>query len=204
MESNLHCPACDSDSMILNQSEYEVEHFGTVLLSVSSCKKCGYKHTDVTTLTEQEPIALTAKITSLDDLNIRVIKSGTATVSIPEFRATITPGPHSEGYISNAEGVLDKVADALMFMLGMTKGKELRKGERLLRKIQTAKDHKPNFTLVIKDPLGNSAIVSPEAGKVKKRRLTNGELSKLKFGQYTERLELKPEKSQRRIRAKSF
>lgn len=115
---------------------------------------------------------------------MRVIKSGTATVSIPEFRATITPGPYSEGYISNVEGILGKVEDALTFMLSSAKGKSLEKGEKMLRKIRISREQRPNFTLVIKDPLGNSAIVSSQHGKVKKRTLTKTELLKVKFGQY--------------------
>jgi len=184
MEKSSRCPACDSNSMTFNQTQYEVEHFGSVLLSVSKCQKCSYKHTEVTTLTAQEPIALTAKIISSEDLKIRVIKSGTATVSIPEFRATVTPGPYSEGYISNVEGILEKVEDALTFMLGSAKGKSLQKGEKMLGKIRIAREQNPNFTLVIKDPLGNSAIVSSRSGKVKKRPLTKAELQKLRFGQY--------------------
>ncbi len=184
MEISSNCPACDAESMVNNQTQYEVEHFGSVLLSVSTCQKCGYKHTDITTLTTREPLALRAKITSPEDLKIRVIKSGTATVSIPEFHATITPGPYSEGYISNVEGILGKVEDALTFMLGSAKGKTLQKGERMLKKMRMAREQRPNFTLVIKDPLGNSAIVSSQHGKVKKRTLTKTELLKVKFGQY--------------------
>jgi len=40
-----------------------------------------------------------------------VIKSGTTTIRIPEFGAKITPGPYSEGFITNVEGVLSKVED---------------------------------------------------------------------------------------------
>lgn len=177
------CPSCDTESMMTSQTEYEVEHFGSVLLSVVTCQKCGYKHTDVITLTEREPIALTAKISSVEDLNMRVIKSGTATVSMPEFGASITPGPYSEGYISNVEGILDRVEDALTFMLTTAKGRRLAKGERLLKQIHMAKD-KPRFTLVIKDPFGNSAIVSPNNRKVRKRRLTKRELLNVKYGQF--------------------
>lgn len=184
MQVSLRCPACDSDSLISSQTQYEVEHFGSVLLSVSRCQKCGYKHTDVTTLTAREPTALTAKITSPEDLKMRVIKSGTATISIPEFRATITPGPYSEGYISNVEGILGKVEDALTFMLGSAKGRTLQKGERILKRMRMARDENPKFTLVIKDPLGNSAIVSPQQGKAKSRTLTRAELMKIQFGQY--------------------
>jgi len=184
MNTKSHCPSCDSDSMLLTQSQYEVEHFGPVLLSVANCQNCGYKHTDVTTLTAQEPVCLSAKITSVDDLDMRVIKSGTATVNIPEFDATITPGPYSEGYISNVEGILSRVEDALMFMLSSAKGPSLRKGKRMLKRMRMTKERKPNFTLVIKDPLGNSALVSSTVGKVKKRKLTTLELTKVKFGQY--------------------
>jgi zinc finger protein len=136
------------------------------------------------TLTNREAVALTAKISSLDDLNMRVIKSGTATISIPEFGATVTPGPYSEGYISNVEGLLAKIEDALTFMLSTAKGKRLKKGETMLKKMRTARDSKPRFTLVIRDPLGNSAIVSPNPHKIKKRKLTNRELRTNKFGQY--------------------
>jgi zinc finger protein len=170
--------------MQTSQTEYEVEHFGTVLISVSACTRCGYRHSDVTTLTNREPIELRTKIWSPEDLNIRVIKSGTATVSIPEFRATITPGQYSEGYISNVEGILSKIEDALTFMLSTAKGQKLRKGEAMLRKMRAARDSKPKFTLVIKDPLGNSAIVASNPKKVRKRNLTPRELRHIKFGQY--------------------
>jgi len=180
---NLLCPCCASDSMELSQSEYEVEHFGPVLLSVAACRNCGYKHTDLLTLNAREPTVLTAKIDSIDDLNIRVVKSGTATVIIPEFGATITPGPYSEGYVSNVEGVLGKIEDSLTFMLSSAKGKSLRKGVRMLKKIRTAIE-KPNFTFVMKDPFGNSALVSIKPGKIKKHRLTRTELLKVKFGEH--------------------
>jgi len=182
--ANLRCPSCDTESMLTSQTEYEVEHFGSVLLSVVSCAKCGYRHTDVMTLTEREPLALTATISSLEDLNIRVIKSGTATVSIREFGATITPGPYSEGYISNVEGILDRIQDALIFMLSTADGKRLAKGEKMLKQFRAAKESKPHFTLTLKDPFGNSAIVSPNPRKVKKRRLTKRELRTVKYGQF--------------------
>jgi len=178
------CPACDSESVLTSQTKYEVEHFGSVLLSVSRCERCGYRHSDVTSLTNNQPLSLTMKVVSLDDLNTRVIKSGTATVSIPEFGASITPGPYSEGYISNVEGILAKIEDALTFMLSTAKGQRLRRGEKMLKKIRAARDSNPRFTLVIRDPLGNSAIISPGPSKVRKRILTLKELEKTKFGQY--------------------
>jgi len=169
--------------MLNSQTEYNVESFGSVLLNVSICGRCGYKHTDVINLTSREPVSIAARITSPDDLTLRVIKSGTATVSIPEFGATITPGPYSDGYISNVEGILQRIEDALTFMLSSARGRRLKKGERMLNQIRSAKE-KPRFTLVIKDPLGNSAIVADKPKKVRRRRLTKRELRNIKFGQY--------------------
>jgi zinc finger protein len=105
-------------------------------------------------------------------------------VSIPEFGATITPGPYSEGYISNVEGILDRIRDALIFMLSTADGKRLAKGEKMLKQFRSAKESKPHFTLTLKDPFGNSAIVSPSPRKVKKRRLTKRELLTVKYGQF--------------------
>ena len=170
--------------MIVNQTEYEVDHFGTVLMIASICQRCGYKHTNVSTLEKGKPIAITARIRSIADLSIRIVKSGTATISIPEFGATITPGPYSEGYISNVEGVLERVEDALTFMLNSAKGKSLKKGKKLLKQIQMAKEKNPHFTLEIKDPLGNSTLVSPDPSKIRKRKLSKRELLTVKFGQF--------------------
>ena len=178
------CPSCDNNSMLINQTQYDVDHFGAVLLNVVVCQRCGYRHSDVIALTNRKAITLTAKINSLDDLNIQVIKSGTATISIPEFGATITPGPYSEGYISNVESLLAKIEDALTFMLSTARGKRLKKGERILKKMRMARDSKPRFTLIIKDPLGNSAIVPSTPRKIRKRNLTKRELQAIKFGQY--------------------
>ncbi len=170
--------------MVLSQTQYEVEHFGSVLLSVAKCQRCGHKQNDIMVLTNREPVALTARINSLEDLRMRVIKSSTATVMIPDFGATVTPGPYSEAYISNVEGLLEKIEDALTFMLGSADRKRLEKGKRILARIREARELNPNFTLIIKDPLGNSGLISSDPKKVRKRRLTERELLRIKFGQY--------------------
>ena len=178
------CPSCDTESVKAFQTEYEVEHFGTVLFSVATCQRCGYKHSDVMTLTRGKATALSVRVNSLEDLKMRVIKSGTAMIIIPEFGVTIAPGPCSEGYISNVEGILQRVEDAVTFLLNSAKGENLKKGERMLKKIRLARETKPHFTLMIKDPFGNSALVSPDPNRIRKRKLTRRELLAVKFGRY--------------------
>ena len=170
------CPCCDSEAMNITRTEYNADHFGSVLLSVTICQKCGYKHADVSSLESRDPILVSARIRSIIDLEIKVIKSGTATIKIPEFGATITPGPYGEGFITNVEGVLKKVEDALTFMLSSADEKNLKKGEKILKEIKLSRESKPHFTIIIEDPLGNSDLVSPNPSKIERCKLTKREL----------------------------
>ena len=184
MIPGIRCPSCDSENMISSQTEYNVDHFGAVLFNITKCPKCGYKHTDVLSLERREPTLIRAKINSLTDLDIKVVKSGTATINIPEFGATITPGPNSEGFITNIEGVLTKVEDALTFMLSSADAERVKIGEKILKQIRNARDSDPRFTIIIEDPLGNSGLVASDPTKIEKRRLTKDELREIRFGQY--------------------
>jgi zinc finger protein len=166
--------------MTTTQTEYSVDHFGSVLLSLSRCHECGYKHTDVFSLETREPTVVRARIDNPDDLNIKVIKSGSATIKIPEFGATITPGPYSEGFVTNVEGVLSKVEDSLTFMLHSAKPERVKKGARLFKKMRLARKS-PHFTLVIVDPLGNSGMVSSTPSKIVRRKLSRRELHGVDF-----------------------
>jgi zinc finger protein len=166
------------------QTEYNVDHFGVALMSVTSCRKCGYRHSDVISVEKRDPIHVSARISSLADLNIKVIKSGTATITIPEFGVTITPGTYGEGFVTNVEGVLRKVEDVLNFMLSSADDKCLRRGEMILKRLRLSRESKPCFTLIIEDPLGNSDLVFSDPSKIERRRLTECELRKVKFGQY--------------------
>jgi len=170
--------------MIIKQTEYNVDHFGSVLLSLTVCPKCGYKSRDILPLETREPTLIKARIDSLSDLNIKVIKSVTATIRIPEFGAAITPGPNSEGFITNVEGVLARMEDVLTFMLSSAEPEKVRSGERILEQIHKARESEPRFTIIIEDPFGNSSLVSSDPSKIEKRNLTKNELKEIKFGQH--------------------
>ena len=180
----LCCPCCGSDSVNSKQTEYTVDHFGVALMTVINCHKCGYRHSDVISLEKRDPIHVSARISSLADLNIKVIKSGTATITIPEFGVTITPGTYGEGFITNVEGVLRKVEDVLNFMLSSADDKCLSRGRMILRRLRLSRELEPSFTLIIEDPLGNSDLTFSDPSKIERRRLTESELRKAKFGQY--------------------
>ena len=76
---------------------------------------CGFRHSDTILLTQKEPVRFTLQVTSIEDLDARVIRSSSGTIRIPELGVDIEPGFASESYISNVEGVLDRIEGVVGF-----------------------------------------------------------------------------------------
>ncbi len=112
-------------------------------------------------------------------MTVRVVKSSTGIVEIPELGVTIKPGPASEGYVSNVEGVLDRIQSTLKLAIKKAEPKKRERGKNLLKKIRAIRKGRLKVKLIITDPFGNSAIVDE---RVKKRALDQRELKSLKIG----------------------
>ena len=52
-----------------------------------------------------------------DDLAIRVVRSMSASIEIPELGVRIDPGPACQGFVSNVEGVLDRIESVVNMAL---------------------------------------------------------------------------------------
>jgi zinc finger protein len=161
--------------------EYDVENFGAVIMSITRCSSCGFKHSDLFSLSTHEPTATSVRVVSARDLKIRVVRGNTATILVPELGVSIQPGLNNEGFISNVEGVLTRIEGVLLFLANSLQGRKKQRADALLRKIARAREGRLGFTLELKDPLGNSTIISE---KVKRRRLGARELNRLKFGEH--------------------
>ena len=176
-----NCPSCSHAGLQVNEIEYDIENFGPVLMSVTVCRSCGFKHNDVVSLSTHEPTATSAKVMSPEDLEIRIIRGSTATVLVPELGVSIEPGQNNEGFISNVEGVLTRIEDVVRFLSRSLEGRRKHRADLVLKKVQRSKEGRLKITLVLKNPFGNSTIVSEKA---KKRTIGLRELSRLKFGRY--------------------
>ncbi len=157
-----------------------MENFGPVLLSVTACRSCGYRHTDVFSLSSHDPSSVKIRVGSTEDLKIHVVRGNTGTVLVPELGVSIHPGLNNEGFISNVEGVLARIEDVLRFLSGSLEERRRKRADLLLNRVQRAREGKLRFTIVLKDPFGNSTIIS---NKAKKRRIGARELKALKFGE---------------------
>lgn len=178
--ADFKCPSCNHEGLDVTELEYAVENFGPVLLSVTTCRSCGYRHTDVFSLSTHDPSFTKVRVASTEDLKIHVVRGNTATVLVPELGVSIHPGLNNEGFISNVEGVLARIEGVLRFLSRSLEGPKKKRADLLLKKVQRAREGKLRFTLALKDPFGNSTIISDKA---KKRRIGARELKGLKFGE---------------------
>ncbi|MFX0134481.1 MAG: ZPR1 zinc finger domain-containing protein [Candidatus Hodarchaeota archaeon] len=165
------CPICKSRIQTLYKT-HDIPFFGEIILLTLICPNCGYKKNDVFSVYEKEPKRYIFNIDEETDLKIKVVRSGSCTIKIPEFGTIIEPGVESEGYITNIEGILSRVSAILMIIEKDSQDEEtLNKIQELNKKIGTAKEGKLSFTLILEDPTGNSAIISNDSLKLKIEKL---------------------------------
>ncbi|MDR2623521.1 MAG: ZPR1 zinc finger domain-containing protein [Methanobrevibacter sp.] len=182
MEENegilINCPACNGIKTAHSRIKTEkIPYFGEVMEASIVCDVCGYKHSDVMALDQKDPVRYEIKI-SKDKLSNRVVRSQSATVSIPELGIKVEPGPKSQGYISNIEGVLNRFQNGVKQALTLFPENEAQKNAKIiLEKLDKLLNGELKADLIIEDPLGQSNVVGLE---VKKRSLSKEELDNLK------------------------
>lgn len=168
-------------TLTLLTNQINIPYFGDAVESTLRCTRCGFRHADFMMMGQKEPVRLTLHAQDEAALRMRVIRSNSGTVRIPEIGFTAEPSPLSESYVSNVEGVLERAKDILLTALDWHK-EDPTKVELLHHYLATwdamVRGEHP-FTLIIDDPFGNSAIVSEE---VERRPLTEGEIAELKTG----------------------
>ena len=89
------------------------------------------------------------------------MRSQSATVIIPEAGVKVEPGPKSEGYVTNVEGVLTRFEDAVIKALNLFEdGESPKNAKSTLEYIRELKKGNETATLIILDPFGQSNVVS--------------------------------------------
>ena len=179
-EMKMDCPVCGGKNTATYTTQtHELDYFGEIVESTIQCERCGFRHNDIIT-TEQKDPAKHSLIISKKNLDSRVVRSQSATVSLPEIGIKVEPGPKSEGYISNVEGVLIRFRDATERALNMfTDAKSQENGKKVLENINKVLDGEMETLLLIEDPFGQSKIMDVRA---KTEPLTDEELKHLKTG----------------------
>jgi len=173
------CPVCGKKTLVYRAEELDLPYFGKCLETTMICKNCGFRHADVMMLEVHEPMLYEFTIQDEKDLNVKVIRSTSGTIEIPELGAKIEPGPLSEAFITTVEGVLNRIVNVLVQLMHDNPDMKDKINE-ILRKIGYIRHGKMVAKIILKDPLGNSGIVSE---KVRRRRLSEKEIKELKLGE---------------------
>ena len=177
------CPVCGGQKTleVTNRTD-NIPYFGDILETAVLCKECGYQSSDSISLSQNDPMRFTLEIDE-SKLNTRVAKSQTATLRIPDLGLKVEPGPKSQGYVSNVEGILNRFESAIVRALPL-EGENVDKtvennALNLIDKLADIKMGKLSTSLVLEDPFGNSVIDDDDAVK---ELLSSKEAEKLQTG----------------------
>ncbi|MGB1698129.1 MAG: ZPR1 zinc finger domain-containing protein, partial [Thermoplasmatota archaeon] len=159
------CPACDNQGMEYNTETVDLPYLGESLETMLRCRECGFRHTDFILTDTKDPTRYKLVINEEDDIMIRVVRSASGTIRIPELGVEIEPGVASDAYISNVEGVMVRIEKVLFQLL------QDAETEEAATKIQDMVEFFGRMrtgtadpvTLILEDPFGNSAILSEKA-----------------------------------------
>jgi zinc finger protein len=161
------CPFCGQSKLTLREFSRDIPFFGKVFVFSMTCSNCKYHKSDVEPAEENEPSKYTLDVTSEEDMSIRIVKSSNAIVKIPRI-TTISPGPESTGYITNVEGLLNRVKKIVEEVRDEADDNaEKKKAKNMIKKIQNIMWGRESIKITIEDPTGCSAIISDKAIKQK-------------------------------------
>lgn len=156
------CPICGGELKI-SVASYDVPFFGKVLLTSIFCG-CGFKHSDSIITDIKKPVRFKIKVNG-NNLFTKVIRSTSGTIRIPEIGVDIEPGPASQAFVTNLEGVLFRIENVVRTAMRWNSedGEKVKRCEAILERIRNTIEGKDELTLVLEDPFGNSAVLSEEA-----------------------------------------
>lgn len=164
---NQPCPMCGKKGLTLIEDEIEVPFFNKLYVFSMTCSECKYHKADVEAAETKEPCKCTIEVDCTDDLKVRVVKSSHATVKIPHM-ISIDPGPAASGYVTNVEGILNRVKNAIEIAKEDAEDNSAKKkAKRMLKKLNKVIWGQEKLKIIIEDPSGNSAIISEKAERKK-------------------------------------
>ncbi len=157
------CPVCGKKTLSLAEREDDIPYFGKVALFSMTCSGCKFHKADVESVEHRDPVKISIEVSGEKDMSIRVVKSSQATVKIP-YIADIEPGEASNGYVTNVEGLLNRVKHQVEVIRDTEEDPAaVKKAKNIIKKINGVVWGDEKARIIIDDPSGNSAIISDKA-----------------------------------------
>ncbi|KAH8913554.1 zf-ZPR1-domain-containing protein [Atractiella rhizophila] len=157
-----NCPSCGRQIETLMQN-VNIAHFKDVFIMSTSCDDCGYRDNEIKSggAISSQGRKITLKVVDSDDLSRDILKSETASFTVPEIELHLNEGTLG-GRFTTLEGLLNQVYDELDTK-SFVKGDSSLPGqkdvmEEFLQKMKSIMAVEREFTVVLDDPLANSYI----------------------------------------------
>ncbi len=158
------CPACSERSLYQTVTDLEIPYFHEIISIMLSCSACGFKHNDILITAHRDPLRFRFVIEEENDMAIRLVRSSSGTVRLPELGMMVEPSGSAEAYVTNIEGMLVRFRTALEQAIKFNDDPDAKaRGAELLVRLERVRNGESSTELVIEDPLGNSAIISKRA-----------------------------------------
>jgi len=153
----MNCHKQGTTRMLLTK----IPFFREVMISRFECPHCGYSDNAIQFAGEfpSKGVRFVLHVTSPEDLNRRIIKSGTGVIRIPQINLEI-PGKTQADSINTIEGVLDRCYE------GVKESVQTPEVVEFLDNLEQCKKGLVQFDFVLDDPSGNSFIENPTAPKI--------------------------------------
>jgi len=161
------CPACSDGKLIISRAEHKLPDGDLYLIMKIECDKCDFTKSDLIPLeTPTKPGKYTLRVNSKEDLESKIFRSFSGILEIPELEMEIEPGPAADFFITNIEGILQRMKNAVSYYNRNLEEKD-DKVERILENIDKAINGEFKFTLIINDKMGGSYIVPAKKESLK-------------------------------------
>lgn len=179
------CMNCQTSNGVTVMLPTKVPLFREIIVMSFYCTNCNFRNTEVNFGGEiqEKGETLTLHVTCPDDLNRQIIKSDSASISIPQIDFEIPPGTQ-RGTISTLEGVLKRAAENLELLqperLRLGDVENFHRCRRVIKALLVyAGDEQDDdddddeerivqfpFDIILDDTAGNSFIENPMAPAV--------------------------------------
>lgn len=194
VDMQMPCPICSVEGHLKMHSRVdEIPYFGEHTQVTLLCDDCGWRQTDFIPADGKKPGACSLKITTADHLRVRVVRSSSCTIAIPELDLEVSPGNDGSGFVTNIEGIIQRFEEVILMVqrdilsdiASADDSEQLTDSiatcERLLSALSSLRkeDFSQPITIVLLDPRGHSQILDKDTFQ---RDLTADEMNELPVG----------------------
>ena len=147
------CPVCGAEAFFQNTIELDIPYFGSILSLVFLCKHCKFRQTDVLITDIKTPTRFSFRIDGVEDLSVRVVRSSSGTIRMPELGILVEPGESAESFVTNIEGILVRFENAVAQAIRFSDDQDAKlTGAEVLARLQRIWQGEEPATLIIDDP----------------------------------------------------